>query len=129
MSNVWLSALLAVTLQDTTWILTHVGETPMAGTKLQSAASIVFARTPARFSGSTGCNRLAGTYELREQSITFGPAMVTKMACAGGMDVETAFLDALPKVRAWRIAGRTLELLDAGGQAVLRFDARSSPAP
>jgi heat shock protein HslJ len=48
----------------------------------------------------------------------------TMMACAQGMDTEKAFLEALRQVERWKIAGQHLELFDAAGKQVARFEAR-----
>ena len=46
------------------------------------------------------------------------------MACVQGMDTEAAFFKALDKVRTWKILGQHLELYDAGGNMLARFEAR-----
>jgi heat shock protein HslJ len=45
------------------------------------------------------------------------------MACVQGMETENAFLQALQHVSTWKIAGNQLELLDAAGNLVARFEA------
>ena len=40
------------------------------------------------------------------------------------MDTEKAFKDALRQVNQWKIAGQHLELFDAAGILVARFEAR-----
>jgi heat shock protein HslJ len=47
----------------------------------------------------------------------------TMMACERGMEQEQRFLQSLAKVARYRIEGRRLELLDAGGAVVARFEA------
>jgi len=49
------------------------------------------------------------------------------MACTTGMDIETAFLPALAWVARWRIVDRHLELTDAAGTLVARFQAKATP--
>src|SRR6185295_4715832 len=41
-----------------------------------------------RVYGSDGCNRVAGTYQLEHEVVTFGELVSTRMACidAGGID-------------------------------------------
>jgi copper homeostasis protein (lipoprotein) len=56
-------------------------------------------------------------------ALTFGNLALTRMACAEGMDQETAFLAALGNVRSWRISGDRLELLDTGGATLATFQA------
>ena len=47
----------------------------------------------------------------------------TMMACPEGND-EQAFLEALGQVSKWKIVGQHLELFDAAGNLVARFEAR-----
>jgi heat shock protein HslJ len=75
----------------------------------------------AQAAGFSGCNRYFAGYELTGESLVFGPAGSTRMACASGMELEQRFLQALPGVSAWRIKDGLLELLDASGEVVARF--------
>ena len=77
-----------------------------------------------RVVGSGGCNRLTGSYELIGGELTFGQVAGTMKACLEGMDTEKAFLDALRAVKRWKIEGQQLELFDASGKLVTRFEAR-----
>lgn len=50
-------------------------------------------------SGFSGCNRFAGSYELKDGLLSFGPLAGTRMACVGpGADIEGPFLDALAHI-------------------------------
>ena len=72
-----------------------------------------FEFTPGRISGHTGCNQLsAGFTPGRNQTITFRPEMVTKMACKDEnvAALETKFLDALSKSTKWSMRGSELWL-------------------
>jgi heat shock protein HslJ len=72
--------------------------------------------------GSGGCNRLSGSYELSGDRLTFGQMAGTMMACIDGMETEKAFPGALGQAKKWRIAGQRLELFDAAGKSVARFE-------
>jgi heat shock protein HslJ len=74
-----------------------------------------------RVYGSDGCNRVAGTYRLKDTAVTFGEMAATRMACidAGGIDV--AFRDALTSARRLAVAGDRLELLDSSDKRVAVF--------
>ncbi|MEO1003219.1 MAG: META domain-containing protein [Cyanobacteria bacterium J06638_7] len=81
-----------------------------------------------RVSGSGGCNRLMGGFSLDDKTLRFSPLASTRMACAGPvMDFERRVFRALEQVRGWRIEGSELELLDAGGRPLLRYQASSDP--
>jgi len=111
-------------LEGTHWALVELSGKPVpAG--LPQEAYLEFQADPRRVSGSGGCNRLTGDYERDGDRLSFKPLAGTRRACiGGGMDTEDAFLTALPKARAFRIAGPRLELVDDGGRAVAAFEAR-----
>jgi heat shock protein HslJ len=48
----------------------------------------------------------------------------TMMACPEGMDTEKAFLNALTRVKTWKITEQQLELFDATDEIVARLEAR-----
>jgi heat shock protein HslJ len=71
--------------------------------------------------GSGGCNRLMGGYQVESDELRFAGVTRTMMACAHGMETEDALVNALDKVREWKVSGSTLSLLDGSGHAVARF--------
>ena len=78
-----------------------------------------------RFSGSTGCNSMAGSYQLDPDGLRFEPAAVTLIGCPPTLAAaEKRFIDALSAVRQAQLVGTTLDLLDAAGKRRLRLDAR-----
>lgn len=77
--------------------------------------------------GSTGCNRLTGTFELPTPGeIKFSPLATTRMACAG-TNVEPQFLEALQRVKTWSITDKELTLSD-GQVALAKFTAVKAAA-
>jgi heat shock protein HslJ len=46
------------------------------------------------------------------------------MACIDGMETEDAFLKAMPRVKAYNILQRILEMYDEAGTLLARFEAR-----
>src|SRR5262249_40022377 len=113
-------------LQGTDWRLTHLHGTAIRIDDPQTAPSLMLQASPARFSGSGGCDRITGRYQLNGQAITFGPVAGTRMACATGMDIEMAYVQSLADVETWRIVGNALELLDADGDVIARFESRDA---
>jgi heat shock protein HslJ len=85
----------------------------------------VFRKEGNRVTGYGGCNELTGTYTLKGNDLTFGGVAMTRRACIDGMDTEGIFAPALTGVRSWRILGEHLELYDASGTTVARFEARA----
>ena len=77
--------------------------------------------------GTTGCNRMTGTFELPTPGeIKFSPLATTRMACAG-TNVEPQFLQALQRVKTWSITGKELTLSD-GQVALAKFTAVKAAA-
>jgi len=111
-------------LEKTYWKLTSLGDPPVAVTPGKVDANVIFDPEAARVSGSGGCNRFSGSYSLASEHLELSDLSVTMMASTEGMETETAFLDALPRTRSWRIEGRRLDLLDGDGKAVAGFEGR-----
>ncbi len=116
-------------LGDTFWRLTRLDDQVIpAATDPRRELSITFQAGPrgtGAFSGSTACNRLIGTYRTANavMEITTGG---TLRACKDDAATEAAFVAALKATKTYRIAGRTLELMDAAGKTVARFEARTA---
>lgn len=76
-----------------------------------------------RFAGSTGCNRVSGTYQLDVEGLRLAPGAMTQMHCGeAAQTIEARFLAALASVRQAKLAGTTLDLSD--GARRLRLEAR-----
>jgi heat shock protein HslJ len=73
-----------------------------------------------RVSGSGGCNRLAGSFELEAGTLRFSQVATTRMACAERvMQREAAFLAALAATSRFELVGETLVLLDGDDRVAL----------
>jgi heat shock protein HslJ len=104
--------------------LTRLGERAVPpAADVRGQASLEFQADTMRFSGSSGCNRLIGNYTAENAAMTL-TAAGTMMACPGAMANETAFLAALKATRAHRIVGPWLELFDANGASLAKFEAK-----
>lgn len=96
--------------------------TPPQKDRMHKAAkpSISFYGLNETFSGFTGCNKYSGRYKLSGNKIVLlDGAASTKMVCMGDYD-ESAFLNSLKRVNAYRSNNGQLELLD-GNDIVLVF--------
>ena len=61
-------------------------------------------------SGTTGCNRLSGSYSAGTNDFSFGSNMTTtKMACPGYE--ESVFLNALNRINRYKVNGNELSFL------------------
>lgn len=110
-------------LEDTHWKLAALRDAPVSTDSVQSEAFLVLDPQQHRISGSGGCNRLMGSYELSGDNLKFGQTAGTMMMCPKGMDTEQAFLKSLSQVNKWKITGQSLELFDSDGKVLARFDA------
>lgn len=82
-----------------------------------------------RATGTTGCNRYNGTYELGAKgALRFGPIAMTQMACQGLMEQEQAFGKALAATTSYSTSQGTLNLLDASAAVVATFKPRPATA-
>lgn len=92
--------------------------------------NIEFNRDTKRVSGSGGCNRFSGTFEVNGSLLKFSPIASTKMACRDGdrQRVETTFLNLLQKTTRFEVEGNKLRLYagDAGDGSVLVFVDRAA---
>jgi heat shock protein HslJ len=113
-------------LEGTEWRLARLGDVPITSASPQREAYFSLAADTHRVSGSGGCNRLMGSYQLDGDALTFGQMATTMMACPSGMDTERTFLNTLSSVRKWKIAGQQLDLLDADGKVLAHFESRNS---
>lgn len=118
------SAVAGADLRGTDWKLVALGDKPVVPTDTARSAHVILQPDSKQVAGSGGCNRLFGVYELNGQKLRFSGVGSTKMACKDGMDTESAFLASLLKVAGWRISGQQLELTDAPGVVLARFEAR-----
>jgi len=127
-ANVWPRETCGNTLADsplrgTYWKLVRLGDSPVSAGARQREAHLIFANDAARVSGSGGCNRLTGGFELEGDKLHFSRIAGTLMACGEGVEQEKRFIDALGQVERYRIRGSHLDLLDAQGVARARLEA------
>jgi len=117
----------SLTLENTYWRLTEVRGQPAVAVDDAREPHLKFAvdsAGAARVAGSTGCNRLNGSYTRDGDVLRVGPTAMTRMACvepAIGAQ-EAALLAALAATRRHAIVGDVLTLSDAEGP-LARFTA------
>ena len=107
-------------LSGTHWTLRTVNGIDTISARRE--AFIIFDAEKSAAYGSSGCNRMTGSYTLNGNSLKFGPMAGTRMACdEASMKLEQAVHQALAQVDSYQISGNQLQLLQ--GQKVLaRFD-------
>jgi heat shock protein HslJ len=110
-------------LENTYWKLTQLRDSAIS-TSPKNEPHLILNSETGQVSGSSGCNRLVGSYTLDGDHLTFGHTAGTMMACVEGMDTENAFLQAMQQVNSWKISGQHLELFDTDGKQIAGFQAR-----
>ena len=110
-------------LRNTYWKLVSLQGKPVVAHDQQREAHIVFASNDNRLSGSSGCNRMMGVFENKNDQLKINNVAGTRMACPEGMEVETQFLKALLTVTRFTISGEHMDMLDATGDIVAGFNA------
>lgn len=110
-------------LRNTYWKLVRLNGAPVTVADQQREPHLIFSASEPRLSGSGGCNGVMGGFEVEGEQLRFQHMASTMMACAQGMEQETQFLRALATVVRHRIHGSRLEMLDARGIIVARFEA------
>ncbi|BCA52936.1 hypothetical protein W02_00760 [Nitrospira sp. KM1] len=113
------------TLENTYWKLTRLAGMPVIVPEQQREPAMVLHQEQHRLAGSGGCNRLMGEYRLDRRLVSFSQVAGTKMACRAGMEQEEHFIEALGRTAAWTVIGEHLELFDAEGKQLARFEARA----
>jgi heat shock protein HslJ len=99
-------------LQDTNTIAGNWQLMPVlaSDTATGKIPSINFDLKTNRFSGNTGCNSMSGSFQIKQDALTFNENFIsTKMACPGYN--EQPFLDNLHKVNRYEIKNGVLQLM------------------
>lgn len=109
-------------LENTYWKLVAVGARPTQVQPGEREAYLLL--FDGRVSGSSGCNKLMGSYTRRAPGeLHIGPLGMTRMACLPGvMEQEAALVSAYARVTRHRITGDTLDLMEAN-TVLVRFKA------
>lgn len=110
------------------WTLVEVDGRSVTPTRTEKDAHLLFF-TPNRLTGSTGCNRLTGTFELSGgNKIRFSPLATTRMMCPDNSDIEGRFLRALGTVKTYHVDDSVL-LLSNDQSVVARLEASPAQQP
>ena len=110
-------------LTETQWNLIELNGSPVNVRPTESQPYIYLQVQGDRLSGSGGCNRFFGSYDLNGSSLQFHSVAQTMMACPGAtMQREPAILEALKLTTSYQISGNVLQLrLDE--RVLARFEA------
>jgi heat shock protein HslJ len=111
-------------LGHTYWRLTRLGERPVVLSPGQNEPYLVFDPQNNQVAGSGGCNYFVGAYEMEGTSIRFGVVASHAMACPEGEDLDADLLAVIEGAVSFRKTAHHLELFDADGAMIARFEAR-----
>lgn len=110
-------------LADTRWTLENIviGE-GVTSTYVDAEITALF--EDGQVSGSAGCNRYFGGYQVEGEKLTFDALGSTRMLCDDARNErETEFLTAMQSVEGYRLEGDRLILLDGEGNPLVEFSA------
>ncbi|MDF1515013.1 MAG: META domain-containing protein [Anaerolineae bacterium] len=110
-------------LEDEVWVLTG-WNTGSAISSLIIDSEITLELADGQVSGTAGCNNYFGSYQLKDDTLSFGPIASTEIACMepeGVMEQETGYLKALAQVASFHIEGTALTMYDKAGTTLLTF--------
>lgn len=110
-------------ITDREWVLVTIRNQSSPAGRGNQPATLRLDATTSHAAGFAGCNHFRASYTLAGDSLRFGPALATKMACADGDELERSFLSALPLVATYEVTDSALILRGASGP-VARFRAR-----
>jgi len=111
-------------LVNTYWKLLEVGGQAAVVGDNEKEPHMILQIEEQRLAGSSGCNRLIGTYEVTEDQLRLSPTGMTMMMCPDDlMQQERALTTALRETTTYRISGQSLDLFD-GERLVARFESR-----
>jgi len=111
----------AVPLANTHWRLTQLGNELIDNPPGERDVHFVLHEQNSHVSGHSGCNQMFGRFSLNGDAIKFDQMGGTRMFCEARMALEQKVLAMFAAVARWRIAGATLELLDASGAVIATF--------
>ncbi|HTU68162.1 MAG TPA: META domain-containing protein [Steroidobacteraceae bacterium] len=113
----------SVTLLDTPWRLTRLGDRMIDNPAGERAVMLTLASSSNAVTGNSGCNRMFGHYALENDMLKFDGLGGTKMFCEGRMELEQSVNNALMATISWKITDQVLELRDETNKAVATFKA------
>lgn len=114
----------AVALQGTYWKLEKLRGNAIERLGREAEPHFVLQTAKNRVAGSSGCNRLTGTYVLNGNRLKLTRLAVIGKPCRDGGKQAQAFTTALRQVVSWRVADRQLLLVDAQGSPIVQFKAQ-----
>ena len=108
---------------ETQWNLIELNGTAVNVPASEGQVYIYLQQEGDKLSGSDGCNRLFGSYDLSGSSLQFHSVAQTLMACRGAFtERESEFMEALKLVTSYQISDNVLQL-KVDDRVLARFQA------
>ncbi len=111
------------TLTERDWLLVALGEQASPLGAEQQRLSMRFDTSTVRAVGFAGCNRYSASYALRGDSLTFGPAVSTKMSCGESDTLERSFREMLAATITYQLTDTVFTIVSKDGP-LARFRGR-----
>ena len=89
------------------------------GAKVVGGGTLRFTQSTVR--GKADCSAFFGAFRESAESIEIGGLNATRMTCAGKNEIEPPVLSGLERAKSYRLDGKSLLLIDADGNPVLRL--------
>jgi putative lipoprotein len=111
----------ATDLDNTNWTLASYFE-GAALRQLSADAEVTLTFQDGAAGGKSACNRYRCAVTIGDDTLTFGMAMGTRMACSPPlMEIEATYIRTLEAVATWHITDGNLALRDSTGKTILTF--------
>ncbi len=107
-------------LQETHWTLVELMGKPITDTPERKEMYLILRKDQNRVEGNGGCNAFSGTYVLKNNEISFGPLVSTKMFCPA-IEYENNFFKGLSSANHYYIKEDTLSLTEGKILRVAKF--------
>jgi len=112
-------------VENTYWRLTSLGNQAVAVRPGQQESYLMLNAETGRMSGWAGCSGVSGRYRVNDAGLTFNTLMSMRTTCpAKGSEFERRYLTALRSVSRAKVTKQRLELFDARGKSLARFEAK-----
>lgn len=115
-----------IEMVDTYWRLVGLNGQDISSPNKEREPHIIFAAEN-NVSGSDGCNRFKGSYEINGDSLSLGQLVSTRMACADEKAHMQGFTEALAQARSFEVEGKILNLHNDAGEVIAQFSAMPRP--
>jgi heat shock protein HslJ len=110
-------------LEETHWSLVELMGKPISDTPERKEMYLVLHKDQNRVEGNGGCNAFSGTYVLKNNEISFGPLVSTKVFCPA-LQYENDFFKALSTANHYYLKNDTLSLTRGKIMRVAKFIAK-----